>query len=129
MPTTVPRACSIKMPHTLRPRTRTSLGHLILACRPVICSMVSHTEWAAEAGRAGPGPAMLAATGRLLIREKNDPVIGLILGQRGGLRVGAVDLVEHQHAPAQTARIQLPFFPGTMSHYQESPCLETVALS
>src|SRR5437867_11840406 len=72
---------------------------------------------------------MLTAAGCLLICEKNDPVIGLILGQRGGQRVSAVDLVEHQAAPAQTARIQLPFCPGRRSHCLESPCLETVALS
>ena len=35
----------------------------------------------------------------------------------------------YSHAPAQTARIQLPFFPGRRSHCLESPCLETVALS
>src|SRR5260370_40799171 len=41
-------AC-VRMPQTLRPRRRTSLGHLILACRPVAGRMVSQTLTAAQA--------------------------------------------------------------------------------
>ena len=55
---------------------------------------------------------MLAAAGRLLVRQDGQPVVGRIVRQFRGPVVRAVQTIEDEDAAAEAARVEAPFFAG-----------------
>jgi hypothetical protein len=53
---------------------------------------------------------MLSAASSLLIRQHDEALVRRIAGESSGQIVGAIELVEHQDAPAKAVSIEVPFF-------------------
>src|SRR6516164_7609500 len=64
----------------------------------------------AASGRTLPAASVLPPAGGLLVSQDHRTVIGHVVSQGGGKRIGAIQTIKDENRASNTPGVQMPFF-------------------